>query len=307
MLHRVDGERLTEKRRLSGVGLAAALVALALAIGACGATSSAGQGGGSGGNGGTPSPTPTATTDSGSGGGGGGGSGTSTPTPGGSPTFHVTGITISVSPNTFTGACSSTMVFTFTANILVPAGTPGGTVKYRWYRSDGASSSSDQTVAFAAGETSKAVTTTWSLGAMWGNGSTFWEQVKASDPNVWYSPHGNFSFNCQVKVNSASLSVSPTCWSNSGTQVFTFSGTFNVSPGPASTITYTWLRSDGGHSGTPLTLSVPAGATSVAITSQTWQLWAPQSAGTYWEEVIVSAPNAYTSGHANFTIKNSAC
>jgi hypothetical protein len=196
------------------------------------------------------------------------------------------------------------MTFTFTAHILVPAGTAGGTVKYRWYRSDGASSSSDQTVTFAAGETSKTVTTTWQLGAIWGNGSPFWEQAKATVPNVWYSPHGTFSFNCHFSVTSVSVNVSPTSYPCvDAVHQFNFAGTLNVSPVPtATTVTYHWARSDGALAPNH-TVVVPAGASSVPISDgEYWDIGKAAGNGSYWEQVVITAPVSAHSNQATFTI-----
>jgi hypothetical protein len=226
------------------------------------------------------------------------GTGTPVPTTGtGGPTpFAVNGITISVSPDAFSGSCSSTMVFTFTAHILVPAGTAGGTVKYRWFRNDGGSSSSDQSVVFAAGETSKTVTTTWSLGAMWGDGSTNWEQVKTSVPNVWSSPHANFHFICHFGVTGASLSVSPSSFNCAlSSEMFTFSGSINVNPAPGTnSITYHWERTDSGHTA-DITVNVPAGGTSASIHT-TWTLGSGAPAGDYGEKVVITKVNGVLLG-----------
>jgi len=107
----------------------------------------------------------------------------------------VTGIKVSAHPSNFHGTCTNPMIFTFTATIKVPAGTAGGTVKYYWLRSDGASAPAE-TVTFDPGVTTQTVITTWQLGAVWGNGSTFWEALQVTAPNFVTSKHANFSFVC---------------------------------------------------------------------------------------------------------------
>jgi hypothetical protein len=268
------------------------LMMLMLLLSACTATTvQQNDNGSQGNNTATDTSTPTATQS------GDSGAGTPVPTtPSGPTPFAVNGITLSVSPDNFSGACSSTMVFTFTAQIMAPAGTAGGVVKYRWYRSDGASSSSDQTVTFAAGETVKTVTTTWSLGSIWGNGTSFWEKVKTSVPNVWYSPEADFHFTCHFGVASASLSVSPASYNCTlSSQTFTFSGTITLNPAPGSnSITYHWLRTDGGHTA-DTTVPVAAGVASVPV-STTWTIFPATAVGDYGEHVVLTKINGVALG-----------
>lgn len=281
--------------------ITSALVALVLVIGACslpgGQTST-----GDLGNSNTTAATSPTTTTSGTASATdtpNPGSGTAVPTTAGQPTpFAVNGVTMSASPANFSGACSSTMTFTFTANILAPAGTSGGTVKYRWYRSDGSSSSTDQTVTFAAGDTSKTVTDTWTLGAVWGNGTTFWEKVKTSAPNVWYSPQGNFHFTCQFGVAGAAISVSPTSYNClQSSETFTFSGSITLHPAPGTnSVTYHWARTDGA-TGSDTTANVAAGASSIPV-STTWTITSGTSIGDYGEKVVITKVNGTTLGSA---------
>jgi len=233
---------------------------------------------------------------------------TVTPTPTPSPTtqpvsFSVTGVSASASPSNYHGICNSTMTFTFSATIRVPAGTSGGTVTYYWFRSDGATGPT-QTAGFSPGATTRTVTTTWQLGSVWGNGSTFWEAMRVTAPNSVASSHATFSFVCQSSsptVTSISTAVSPGSYDCSQSQVtFNFSGTIYLSANPGGVnITYTWTRSDGATM-SPITTAVPAGQTTVTVTD-TWTLGLGAPPGSYWEQVNVTGPNSITSNKATFT------
>jgi hypothetical protein len=144
-------------------------------------------------------------------------------------------------------------------------------------------------------------TTTWQLGAVWGNGSTYREALQVTAPNSVTSAHANFSFVCQFTVTSINVMVSPSTYDCSqGETTFNFSATITISPGPnGGNITYTWVSSDGGTSA-PITISVPAGQTTVTVTA-TWNLFAGAPAGTYWEAVAVTGPNSIDSNKETFT------
>lgn len=195
------------------------------------------------------------------------------------------------------------MIFTFTATIWVPAGTSGGTATYHWLRSDSATAPTE-TVTFNPGVTTQTVTTTWQLGAVWGNGSTFWEALQVTAPNSVTSTHATFSFVCQSSsptVTSISAAVSPHSYDCSQSQVtFNFSGTLYLSANPGGVnMTYTWTRSDGATM-SPITIAVPAGQTTVTVTD-TWTLGVGAPPGSYWERVNVTGPNSITSNRATFT------
>jgi serine/threonine protein kinase len=231
----------------------------------------------------------------------GGGGGTQ---PGTTPSpvvpFSVTGVTVSVDKSNFNGACTDPMIFTFTATIRVPAGTSGGMVAYTWLQSDGGTGST-RTVSFSPGATTQTVTTTWQLGAIWGNGSPFWEALQVTAPNSVTSAHANFSFVCQFRATSISASASPTTYNcHLSRNTFKFSATIAISPGPTGgSITYTWARS-GGSTMSPITIAVPAGQKTVTVTTY-WILGVHAPRGFYWEQVVVSAPNSITSNRATFT------
>ncbi len=157
------------------------------------------------------------------------------------------------------------------------------------------------TVTFAAGTTSRIVTSIWSLSANQGNGSVYWVALKTLSPEVLTTPQITYHHTCQRRVQSISVTVSPTLGCNSVTKTFTFSAAVNMSPGPSNVmLTSTWKRSDG-TSGTTTTGIVPQSTTTVTL-SDSWSLTAPITKGTYWEELSVTAPNSVTSNQTTFDI-----
>ena len=220
---------------------------------------------------------------------------TATATPAPVP-FKVTGVAFGAWPGDHQGVCRTNTFFTASVLIYAPAHNTGGTVTYTWLRSD-TSTITHSTVTFAAGTTSRMVTSIWSLSANQGNGSAYWVALKTLSPEVLTTPQITYHHTCQRQVQSISVTVSPTL----GCKTFTFSATVNVSPGPSNvTLSYTWKRSDG-TSGTTTTVIVPQSTTTVTL-SDSWSLTAPITKGTYWEELSVTAPNSVTSNKTTFDI-----
>src|SRR5579859_640983 len=245
----------------TGLGWLGVLFAIALVMLACGGSTGAVGPGST-----TTSTSPSVgggPTTTGSGGGTTPTTGTPTATatrgPGPTPTpvpFSVSSASVSASPANFNGQCASVMKTTFTATINVPAHTSGGTVTYHWIRSDG-SPGPTQTLHFSSGDTWHTTTDSWTFGAIYGNGGTYWEAVVVTAPNGVSSSHGNATLTCQNHVTGASASVDVGSYPcGAGSQTFTFTGTISVSPSPGGSVTYTWLRSDGA-SGSSQTTTVP--------------------------------------------------
>ncbi|HEY7123393.1 MAG TPA: hypothetical protein VH540_05540, partial [Ktedonobacterales bacterium] len=109
------------------------------------------------------------------------------------------------------------------------------------------------------------------------------------------------------KVTGINATASPGSWNYScsdatASQLFTFNATISVNAGPTGrTVTYHWTRSDGASS-PPVTVPVPTSSTSIAVTPDTWMLFSGVPNGTFWEAVVVTAPNNITSNKATFTI-----
>ena len=216
--------------------------------------------------------------------------------------FRVIGVAFGAWPGDHQGVCRTNTFFTASVFISAPAHNSGGTVTYTWLRSD-TSTITRGTVTFAAGTTSRMVTTLWSLSANQGNGSAYWVALKTLSPQVLSTPQITYHHSCQRQVQSISVTVSPTRGCYAITQTFTFSAKVYVSPGPSNTmLTSTWKRSDG-TSGTTTTSIVPQSTTTVPL-SASWRLTAPIKTGTYWEELSVTAPNSVTSNQTTFDISN---
>ena len=217
---------------------------------------------------------------------------TPAPTKPGAPAFAIAGVTLSVSPTTVSGACSTSTSFTFTGKITAPAGTTGGSVTYRWYYSDGTSSSNKST-SFGAGVTSKTVTEKWSLGPAQGNGSTYWGQLKTTAPNAKSSSQASFKFTCKFGVAKVEVSVSPTSFNmcKLTPQDFTFTGGVFVNPAAGSnTIMYHWERTDGAT--TPsTTITFPSGVIYDEV-STTWTLSYNAPSGDYGMRMVVTRINS---------------
>ena len=225
---------------------------------------------------------------------------TATATPTGPVPFMVTGVAWGAWPGDHTGACGNHTFFTASALIYAPAHTPGGTVTYTWLRSD-TSTIAHNTVTFAAGTTSRTVTSIWSLNPSQGNGSAYTVALKTLSPEVFTTAQITYHHTCQRQVQRISVTVSPNTGCNSVTKTFTLSATLYVSPGPSNVLlTSTWKRSDG-TSGTTTTGIVPQSTTTVTL-SDSWTLTAPITTGTYWEELAVTTPNGFPSNQAAFTI-----
>jgi hypothetical protein len=199
--------------------------------------------------------------------------------------FAVTSVTASVTPESFTGACSKT--FNFSAVITVNG---PGTVKYRWERSDGASGPPQSITFTAAG--SKTVTTSWTLTASYSG----WQVVHISTPNDTFSNYAKFKFTLEEEfaVTSVTASVDPSSFTGACHKTFNFSAVIKVNcPG---TVIYRWERSDGGSA--PIQSITFTAAGSKTVTTS-WSLGASYSG---WRRVHILTPNDTFSNYANFTL-----
>jgi hypothetical protein len=100
------------------------------------------------------------------------------------PTFTVTGVSATVRPPS-SANCPTT--FTFSGVITV---NEGGTVRYRWERSDGATTPILSTTFSGSGSTT--VTTEWSLSAA----GTHWQRLSVLAPNEISSNQASFTLYC---------------------------------------------------------------------------------------------------------------
>ena len=128
----------------------------------------------------TPTPTPTFTP---------------TPVPRIGDALPVTnvGVDVSADPSRYEGSCKGKLEFTFTATKTLEK---AGTVIFRWLRSDGAETSSDQTITFTEAET-KTVTVSWQPDFKDFEFSG-WQKMKISSPIEIESNEATFTILCSL-------------------------------------------------------------------------------------------------------------
>lgn len=238
----------------------------------------------------TATPQPTATNASGGPGGAAGG-------------YPVARAQVNTSPSGWTNDhCGATMPFTLMATFWFAPGAPGGTIRYRWLRSDDYIGPS-QSVTYSPGAVALTdpASLEWDVPAASADGTDKWAAIEVLSPNAVTSPHGTFQATCQFTIQSAQAAyVSGGDGKNppgydctaGGDQTFTFSGTINVGAAPGShTIQYHWLRSDG-TSSQVYSLTVSPGLTSVATQSDSWVIHQADPGGNHTDQIVVdSAPS----------------
>ncbi|HZU67734.1 MAG TPA: hypothetical protein VFA09_10705 [Ktedonobacteraceae bacterium] len=111
--------------------------------------------------------------------------------------FQVTGVDLVVSPSSIAGiACNTQVTFTYTATFHAAAGSGGGTVQFMWTANNGRSST-NASVTFAPGQTTK--TYTFSVSGTLPPDHTFpgVAEVITTSPNSVNSPQVKPSGQCQ--------------------------------------------------------------------------------------------------------------
>ncbi len=105
--------------------------------------------------------------------------------------FKVVKVRVLVDQSEYRGRCPHK--FTFTGEITTNS---GGTVKYKWLRSDGALSPEKTVIFRKAGK--KLVTTTWTLGAAGRQYRNMWEAIQVTSPNTITSGRAVFNLRCTL-------------------------------------------------------------------------------------------------------------
>lgn len=113
---------------------------------------------------------------------------TTSPTPSPTPTLGVVNIEASVTPTT-SAACSQK--FTFSAKIYTNG---AATVKYKWLRSDNATSA-EQTLTYTEAGM-QTVTTEWTLGQASGSTYNGWERIEITSPGSALGNKAEFTLSC---------------------------------------------------------------------------------------------------------------
>jgi hypothetical protein len=209
--------------------------------------------------------------------------------------FTVTGVTASVDPQLFSGACPKSYV----CSAVITANGPG-VVTYRWERSDGGSSPL-QTMSFAAAGP-QAVTTGWARNET-GN---HWVKVRTVSPNEVLSNQANFTLDCapaaiplaegDPTVTHVIVSIDPQEYSGLCPKSFTCIVDITVEGGRFNgghDVTYVWERSDGGKSPVQTVHFDRAGAKRLTTG------WSRDASGSHWVAVRVLTPNEVLSDRAS--------
>jgi hypothetical protein len=115
--------------------------------------------------------------------------------------FRVTTVSVGVSDREFSGSCPHRFIFTgrITTN-------REGTVRYRWLRSDGATSP-EKTLIFRAAAT-KTVSTSWELGGGMGSYPDRWQAIEILAPNSLTSNRAVFSLKCLPRLMAPTYEIS---------------------------------------------------------------------------------------------------
>jgi hypothetical protein len=103
--------------------------------------------------------------------------------------FKVIDVNVSVASRSFRGACPHT--FSFTGKIKVNS---GGTVKYRWIRSDGGRGRTETMIFRMAG--TQTISSTWTLGGAGKEYKNYWKAIEIIEPNPVISNKATFSLYC---------------------------------------------------------------------------------------------------------------
>jgi hypothetical protein len=251
----------------------------------------------------TASATAPATTDS------------STPTHVPTGPFKVTAVDMSVNPSSITGlACGTALTVTYTAVFHVAAHGPGGTAQFM-YTTDNGRGTPTASLTFAAGQTSKTYTFTWSGTLNPDNVAPGLGGVIVTSPNPLSSslvqptgtckqaptptPHPTAAF----KVTSVTITTSanvtgvPAC----GTTVTeTYVATFHIlANGPGGTIVFNYTTNNGRSNSQNIDLTVHAFQTSATYTF-TWKAVVQMGGPLPGVGIIlVSSPNNVESNDAN--------
>lgn len=246
------------------------------------------------GSGSTPTTTTTATTPAAS-------SPASTPSPTSTP-FKVTGVDLTVNPNSIAGkACGSSVSFTYTATFHIAANSPGGTIQFMYTVNNGRGST-NASVKVGAGKTVATYTFTSSGTLPPDHTYPGIAEVVVNSPNAINSPQVQPAGSCTsvsgFQVTSIDMAVSPASIAGMacGTHVtVTYTATFHIAANsPGGTLQFMYTVNNGRGS-TNASVKVGAGKT-IATYSFTWSGNLPAD-HTYPGRggVILSSPNVVTS------------
>lgn len=198
-----------------------------------------------------------------------------TPTPG--PGLTVTGIDITVSPNSLSGyTCGTTITATYTATFHFPANNPGGNVVFSYTTNNGRSEAPAR-LTVKPGQTSASYKFSWSGALPDDHTAPGRGGVMVTSPNQITSPLIAPSGACSpaqaaFKVTSAEVVASPALTGQSCGSQFTetYTATFHIAPNsPGGTIVFNYTVNNGRSNSQNISLPVAAGQTT-ATYKFTW-------------------------------------
>ncbi|CAM4208714.1 hypothetical protein [Zobellia nedashkovskayae] len=200
----------------------------------------------------------------------------------------------------FTGPCSKKIDFEAEIDADGPM-----TVSYTWLRSDGATAPENSITFEEAG--TKKVTTSWTLGANGESYEGYWQQLKVISPEEILSNKAEFNLHCEeeeeeeeeaVTITTTTAVVGENSFTGPCSKKFDFEAEIDVD-GPT-TITYTWLRSDGATAPENTIIFEEAGTKKVTTS---WTLGENgESYEGYWQQLKIISPEEILSNKAEFDL-----
>lgn len=194
----------------------------------------------------------------------------------------------------FTGPCAKK--FDFEGEIKVDGPI---TVKYVWLRSDGALAT-ENTITFEEAGT-KTVSTSWTLGESGNSYEDYWQQLKIVSPKEMVSNKSEFDLHCDeeaLSISATTTVVGSNEFNGECPKKFDFEAAIDVEE--PTTISYTWLRSDGATA-PEVTLEFEEAGSKTVTTS--WTLGENgNSYEDYWQQLKIITPQEILSNKAEFDL-----
>jgi len=205
----------------------------------------------------------------------------------------------------YTGSCPVDLKFDWGVISTQPT-----TVTYSFLRSDGGHSSTSQSIDLPNANRSVPIIEEWHLGANTQQFANYsgWVQLNIASPNP-ISQKMNFIIHCvgpTVRIGGSAFSANGQLardYQYTGSCPVDLTFDWGVLGTDATTVTYSYLRNDGGHPSSSQSIDLPAANRSVPIILH-WRLGAntPQFANySGWMQLNIDSPNAL-SQKINFTI-----
>jgi hypothetical protein len=196
----------------------------------------------------------------------------------------------------YTGSCPVDLKFDWGVISTEPT-----TVTYSFVRSDGGHSSTAQSIELPNANRSVPIIDEWNLGANTQQFASYsgWVQVNIESPNP-ISQKINFTIHCLgagVRIGGSSFSANGQLardYQYTGSCPVDLKFDWGVIGTQPTTVTYSFIRNDGGHSSTSQSIELPNANRSVPIIDE-WNLGAnTQQFANYsgWVQISIESPNS---------------